>query len=133
MHKLEYLEGLAPDKYGSREAKVVDIKSLNTHLVYELIRLKRFPAISDFADLIYKYDLFLHSILSLSLQRLNLPKYPILFKFTTLQNMIHSYRTAFGDSTYIYGGLKWIVPVNPRTQGLGQSNESAGVIQLVCR
>ena len=68
---------------------------------------KKIPATSIFADLVSNYDLVVHSIADLSLQRVDVLKEYILCAFTTLQNMSHSVRTAFGDSKSTYGGDTW--------------------------
>ena len=70
----------------------------NTRLFYELIRQNKFPETSIFADLVSNYDLVVHSIAYLSLQRVDVSKESILCTFTTIQNMNHSVRTVFGDS-----------------------------------
>ena len=104
MIKAEKLEGLPPKQYGRRKSKSSYIQSLNNCLLYDLIRLKMIYSMRKFMDIISNYDLLVHSITSLSLQRVNVTKEPILCTFTTLQNMIQSVRTAFGDSQSTYGG-----------------------------
>ena len=76
-------------------------------------------------DLISNYDLVVHNIASLCLQRDNVPKYPIKFTFTTPQDMEHSVRTFFGDSEPSYRGDKWDVPLKYPPQGLGKLNGAA--------
>ena len=65
----EDLDVLDPKEYGICKAKAADIQYLNTHLVYEVTRKKRPPATSTISELISNYDLVLHSIASLSLQK----------------------------------------------------------------
>ena len=113
MKNSEELESLAPEQYGSRASKSADIQALSTRLFYDKIRLKRLPATSVFADLVSNYDLVLHSISSLSLQRVDVPKYPVACTLSTLQDMIHSVRTAYGDSTSQYRGDLWVLPLTP--------------------
>ena len=98
MSQAEILDGIAPLKYGIRKAKSADIQALNTRLFYDLIRQEIIPARSIFADIISNYDLVVHSITLLPLQRVNAPKEPIICNFTTVQNMTHSVRTDFGVS-----------------------------------
>ena len=50
--------------------------------------------------LVSNYNLIVHIIVSLSLQRVNIPKEPILSTFATLQKMTHLARTAFRESQY---------------------------------
>lgn len=101
---------------------------MNTRLALDLIRLNRLPAVVKFADLVSNYDLVAHSIASLALQRADMPKGPIKAMFTTLQDMEHVCRTAFGDSTESYGGEIWAIPLKPPPQGLGQGNGAAPTI-----
>eukprot|EP00957_Ditylum_brightwellii_P195370 14885575-Ditylum_brightwellii.AAC.1 len=68
------------------------------------------------------YDLVVHNIMSLALQRVGMPKAPICCTFATLQDMVHSVQTAYGDSLQTYGGDLWIVKIKPPPQGLGQGN-----------
>eukprot|EP00957_Ditylum_brightwellii_P006660 506259-Ditylum_brightwellii.AAC.1 len=49
--------------------------------------LERKPATSTFIDLVSNYDLVVHSIAVLGLQRVGMPKEPINCTFTTLQDM----------------------------------------------
>lgn len=131
MRRAELNGGLAIEQYGSRTAKAADIQALNTRLFYDLVRLKKIPATSEFTDLVSNYDLVVHSLASLSLQRVGVPKEPILYTFTTLQNMVSSVRTAFSDSIKTMGGDLWAVPLNPPPQGLGQGNGVAPAIWAV--
>ena len=56
------LDVLAPEQYGSRKAKAIDIQALNTRLFYDITSLKKIPATSSFADLVSKYNCIVHSI-----------------------------------------------------------------------
>ena len=78
MIKTEYLELLSTKQYGSRKSKEAEIQALNTRLFYNLIRQGKTPETSIFTDLVSNYDLVVHSIASLSLQRVDAPKEPIL-------------------------------------------------------
>jgi hypothetical protein len=42
--------------------------------------------------------------------------------------MVHTVRTAFGDSIELYGGDIWALPCSPPPQGLGQGNGAAPTI-----
>ena len=76
-----------------------------------------------FASLVSNYDLVVYSIASLSMQQYNIPKDPTICTFTTLHNIEHSVRTAFGESNTTYGGEKWELSLKPPPQlGLGQGN-----------
>eukprot|EP00957_Ditylum_brightwellii_P194937 14852085-Ditylum_brightwellii.AAC.1 len=79
MEMAERIGGIAPEQFGSRKHKAVDLQALNTRLFYN-------------------YD------------------------------MVHTCRTAFGDSTDSYGGDVWAIPCSPPPQGLGQGNSAAPCI-----
>lgn len=130
-HSMELAEacnGVAPEQYGSRKCFAADIQALNTRLFYDLVKLDKLPATSTFIDLVSNYDLVVHSIASLSLQRVGTPKPPIFCTFSTLQDMVSHVRTAYGDSTCKYGGELWAIPFKPPPQGLGQGNGAAPTI-----
>ena len=67
MRRSEELGALAPEQNGSRKGKTLDTQSLNTELLYNLVRLKRVPETSIFTDLVSNYNILVHSIDSLSL------------------------------------------------------------------
>ena len=83
----EQLDAIALEQYRLRKEKAADIHALNIRLFYDLTRLKRVPATITFTDNVSNYNLLVHNIASLILQRSNIPKYPIRCTFTTLQNM----------------------------------------------
>ena len=114
----EELDALAPEQYGSIKSKAAYIQALNTRLFCDLTRIIRVPETITFADIVSKYGLVFQRITSLSLQRSNIPKDPIICTFITLQNMEYYVRTDFGDSENTYGGDKWEIPLNPATQGI---------------
>ena len=89
IRKYDNLDELDPEKYGSQKYKPAVIQALNTILFYDLTRKNIISEISIFADIVFNYDLFVHSITSLSLQRVDVSREPILCTFTTIQNMNH--------------------------------------------
>ena len=52
------------------------------------------------------------------MQRVGVPPEPIVCMFTTIQNLEHCVRTAYGDSAATFSGQMWVVPMH----GLGQGN-----------
>ena len=98
----------------SENRKTVDVQALNTcntRLFYNLVIQKKTTPTSVLSDVISKYDLVVHIISSLDLQRGNIPKEQTHFTFSTLHNMVHSVRTAFGDPANTYGGDIWSIPL----------------------
>eukprot|EP00957_Ditylum_brightwellii_P179638 13684293-Ditylum_brightwellii.AAC.1 len=125
MRRAEACGGVAPEQFGSRCYKSVDLQALNTRLFYYHVLLQKIPSTSVFIDLVTNYDFVVHNIASLALQRVGVPKAPIYCTFTTIQDMVHSVRAAYGDSLETYGGDLWVVKMNPPPQGLGQGNGAA--------
>eukprot|EP00957_Ditylum_brightwellii_P040712 3082007-Ditylum_brightwellii.AAC.1 len=128
MEMVEENGGIAQEQYGSRKRVSADVQALNTRLFYDCILLERTPATNIFIDLVSNYDLVVPSIALLALQRVGMPKEPIQCTFTTLQDMVHTCRTAFGNSISSYGGNIWEIPCKPPPQGLGQGNGAAPCI-----
>ena len=131
LQRAEECGGLAPEQYGSRKHKAADVQALNTRLFFDYVRLRRCHAVAEFIDLKSNYDLVVHSIASLCMQRVGAPKEPIICTLTTLQDMKHAVRTAAGDSDFRYGGELWVIPIRPPPQGLGQGNGAAPAIWAV--
>ena len=71
---------------------------------YDLIEFKIITAHSIFAYSISNYYFVVHNIAALSIKIVIVSKDPIICTTTNLQDMYHCFRTAFGDSTYSYGG-----------------------------
>ena len=84
MIRVQELRSFATNKYRTRKGKSEDTQALNTRLFYDLIRLNIITEISTFSDIVSNYDLVVHTIAPLSLQRFNIPKEPVMFKFTTI-------------------------------------------------
>ena len=97
----------------SHDSKSADIQALNTRIFYDIVLLKRKPETSISANLVSNYDLVLHRIASLALQRFDIGKRPNLCTLTSLQEMLYYVRTVFGYYPTIYGGNIWVIPMNP--------------------
>ena len=69
-----------------------------SHSPSTLARLNRVPSKITFADIISNYDLVVHNIAYICLQRANVLKESIKCTFTNLQDVEYSVRTVFGDS-----------------------------------
>eukprot|EP00957_Ditylum_brightwellii_P183564 13982321-Ditylum_brightwellii.AAC.1 len=87
MRRAEACRGVAPEQFGSRHNKSADLQALNTRLFYDYVLLQKIPSASVFIDLVSNCDLVAHNIASLALQRVGVPKAPICYTFTTLQDM----------------------------------------------
>eukprot|EP00957_Ditylum_brightwellii_P028946 2186617-Ditylum_brightwellii.AAC.1 len=125
MHRVEIIGVIAMEQYGSRKNQAADLQALNTRLFFDYAKLECKPATSTFVDLVSYYNLVVHSITVLALQHVDMPKEPINCTFTTLQDMVHTCQTFFGDSTKSYGGDIWAIPCKPPPQDLGQGNSAA--------
>eukprot|EP00957_Ditylum_brightwellii_P154326 11744250-Ditylum_brightwellii.AAC.1 len=90
MHRAEIIGGIAMEQYGSRKNQAADLQALNTCLFFDCVKLEHKSATSTFIDLVSNYSLVVHSIAVLALQCIGVPKEPINYTFTTLQDMVHT-------------------------------------------
>eukprot|EP00978_Attheya_sp_CCMP212_P020992 scaffold60805_cov32-Attheya_sp.AAC.1 len=95
--------GLAKEQYGSHKHHAANEQALNKRLTFDLICLLKCPSVNSAMDLRSNYDLVLHAAASISMQRQGMPEQPIIFMFTTLQDMTHRIKTAFGESDLTWG------------------------------
>lgn len=95
-------------------------------LALDNIRLARRPASITSTDEANCYDRMLHSVISMSAQRLGPPLAIILALLRPLQESKHYIRSAYGDSTKCYGG-KRDIPY----QGTGQGNTSSSPFWMI--
>ena len=72
--RIKNLDGLAPEQYGICKSKAEYIQALNIRLFYYLIRPNITPATRIFVDLVSNCDMVVHSIASMPLQRVYVPK-----------------------------------------------------------
>ena len=113
---------ISMEQYGSRKKHATDIQAMNTKLYYDLIIMEHTPTTSNLIDIVSNYDLVVHIIASLALQRVGVPRSPITFTLSTLQDMVHTCRKVFWDSTDSHGGEIWSVPHYTTPQGIGKDN-----------
>jgi hypothetical protein len=78
---------VAPEQYGSRKGHSAIAHALNKQVAYSLVRVLRSPAAMCSNDAQGCYDRIVHSVASLSMQRVGVPLPPIMSMFTTLQSL----------------------------------------------
>jgi hypothetical protein len=113
---------VAPEQYGSRKGHSAVAHALNKQLAYSLVRVLRSPAAMCSNDAQGCYDRIVHSVAALSMRRVGVPPEPIVSMFTTLQQLQHYVRTAYGDSQEALRAAE-VHPV--AIQGVGQGNGAA--------
>lgn len=118
MFTAEDLNVIAKEQFGSRAGLTAIDHSLNKRLTYDLIRQTKRPGALCSNDAKSCYDRIVHSVVSLSMQRVGAPVQPIISMFTTIQNLEHRIRTVYGDSDVNFSGVLYAVPI----QGVGQGN-----------
>ena len=118
---------LAPEQFGSRKSKSAIELAVCKRLTFDITRQKKHPAALCSNDAVSCYDRIIHAIASISMQRTGVPLEPIICMFSTIGNLTHNVRTAFGDSKGTYTGKIWIVPL----QGVGQGNGAGPAIWAV--
>ena len=85
----------------------------------DIARQLRKPTGIGSCDLKSCYDRISHAFASIAMQRGGAPIEPIICMFQTIQRLIHSVRTTFGDSDKTFGGefIRSLI-----LQGVGQGN-----------
>jgi hypothetical protein len=91
---------------------------LNRGITSDIVRQMKIPAAICSNDAKSCYDRIVHSITSLSMQRVKVPPGPIICMLFTIQCLNHYIRTIYGDSELSFTGELWTVPI----QGEGQGN-----------
>jgi hypothetical protein len=119
------MNAIAPEQY--RKALSAGDHSLNKRLTLDLIRQKKRPAVMCSNDAKSCYDRIVHSVASIAMQRLGVPKEPIMCRFTTIQNLEHRIQTIYGNLRIKFSGSLWTIPI----QGVGQGNEAGPQIWAV--
>jgi hypothetical protein len=121
MRTAEINNALAPEQYGSRTGHSSIDHAIHKRLVYDLLRQRRSPGIMCSNDAKSCYDRIIHAIASLALQRAGIPLPSIISMFTTIGQLNHYIRTAFGDSQECFTGHGLHIPLQGVLQGNGAS------------
>ena len=95
MDSKERMGFLATEQYGIIQHPYADIQELNIRLFYDLLLLDSTPDKSTFIKLVSNYELVFHRISSMALQQVGIPKKPIFYTFTTLQDMLQTHLTIY--------------------------------------
>ena len=107
------------EQYARKGGKAIDAV-LHKVLVFDYLRMMRRPGIVFASDLMNNYDRMSHSVGSLAMRALGVPMSAIKCLTTSIQDMQHHIRTAYGDSDSYYSGST----ENP-LQGGGQGNPAS--------
>jgi hypothetical protein len=111
-------EQLAWEQYGSREGKNAIEQALNKVISFDLIRQARMDTAMCSNDSKSCYDRIVHAIVSILMQKHNVPASACICVFTKPQNLHHTLRTIYGYYKSGYGEILWAVPYS----GVGQGN-----------
>ena len=101
----ERLGIIPPEVYGSRRNHRAIECVLHKVLTADLSRQCRVPLALCSNDAVSCYDRIIHSVASLCMQRLGVPKNQCHLLFGTLQQVEHYVRTTYGDSATGYAGV----------------------------
>jgi len=118
MRLAEHNKLIAPEQYGSRKSKSAGTQCLNKCLFYDLHRFTRTPAALCSNDAKSCYNRIILMIAALCLCRLGAPHSAVKSMITTLANLKHHVRTAYGDSEISQGQDNW----KDLAAGIGQGN-----------
>jgi hypothetical protein len=127
MYTAEDLKAIAQEQFWSRTDHTTIYQSLNKWLTYNINRQKKRPGAVRSNDAKSCYNQIVHSVASLTMQRVGTPVEPIVCMFTTIQNLRHRRRTVYGDSSIGFSGRLYTVPI----QGVGQDNRAGPQIWAV--
>jgi hypothetical protein len=114
----ELYDAIAPEQFGSRKFLSAVDQSLNKALIFDLWRQHRSCVALCSNDAKGCYDRIVHNVASLCMQWVRVPKEPIVSMFSTIQQLQHHVRTAFGDSEVFLKANSGHIPI----QGVGQGN-----------
>jgi hypothetical protein len=110
---------LAAEQYGSRKRLAAIDHCVNKRLTFDILRQNKQPGVLCSNDAKGCYDRIVHSVASICLQRLGMPRGPLKSMFSTLQNLQHFVRSSFGISEKSFHASE----VNDiAIQGIGQGN-----------
>ena len=98
MLRVEALNAIAPEQYGSCHGHAAIHQSLNMNLTFDLIRQWQIPAAVCSNDAKACYDRIVHAFACLAIRRLGIPQGPIQVMFGTIQQLQHFIQTIHGDS-----------------------------------
>ena len=107
------------DQYARKGGKSIDA-ALQKILTFDLMRMQKRAGVCFANDLMANYDRMAHLPSGLALRFLGAPPTAVQCMSSTMQNMRHYIRTAYGDSETFYGGD----PDRP-LQGGGQGSPAA--------
>ena len=118
---------IANEQYGSRKNKTAINQCLNKKLTFDLWRQNKCTGAILSNDAKSCYDRILHNIASICMQRQGVHENNIICMFSTIQNLTHTVRTAFGDSETSFHQDIWAAPLH----GVGQGNGAGPAIWAV--
>jgi len=107
------------DQYARKGGRSIDV-AVQKVLLFDVIRMRRISGTGFASDLMSNYDRMVHGASGLALRRMGAPPSAVKCMSSTVMNMKHFIRTAYGDSDSFYGG-------NPELplQGGGQGSPAA--------
>jgi Reverse transcriptase (RNA-dependent DNA polymerase) len=125
MYHAESAGTIAPEQFGSRKHKSAILHAVNKQLTFDIVRQQRLNAALLVLDAKSCYDRISPPIASLALKRQGAPQSIVDVLFTTLDEMKHFIRTAYGDSDITYRRL------NDKFHGIGQGNGAGPMIWVM--
>ena len=107
------------EQYARKGGKAIDAV-LHKVLVFDYMRMMRRPGVCFASDLMNNYDRMSHNVGSLAMRALGVPMTAIKCLTTSIREMQHHVRTAYGDSDHHYEGSQ-----DCPLQGGGQGNPAS--------
>jgi len=128
MWNAKKLDKVVPEQYGSCSQKAAGTQCLNKWLFYDYIWAMRIPAALCSNDTKSCYDHIVLLITALALCRLGAVASAMQSMVTTLAQLQHHVRSAYGSSTCAQGQTEWPEPVARIGQGNGAGPQIWAVV-----
>jgi hypothetical protein len=125
MWKAETNNCIAPEQAGGRRCHRANETSLNSTLVCDDSQFCRKAMAICSNDAKGCFDRIVHLVANICLRQFGIPAAPILSMINIIQNMTHSIRTAFGDSSVTYGPS---LPLEPHTWVFSKAMELQALV-----
>ena len=127
MDKAANFGQLAKEQYGSCKGHKAIDQALNKRLAVDMAALQRIALVLCSQDAMSCFDRIAHAALAIGLKQQNLPHTAIEALITTIETMVHTVCTVFGESSSTYGA-NTILPCQGIPQGCGMGPPGWAVV-----
>ena len=108
---------MAPEDYGGRKGKSALMQAINVRITMDLVLQAKKDAVIRGIDYSNCFDRMAHSMTILKLRQVGHQIHPLICRFTTVQNLEVTIRTAFRDAQIHGDNDIYVVPIHEPYQG----------------